>query len=141
MFGQKGKRKSIKKFFATSLALFLLFAFSSNEAMSQELQSGEDSNLNAEAKILELSEACRKQQRTDIVCNFLVTIRQVGDDAVEAVKAYADLSEDQYKALTIINVLVTGRFRLKYKSGLTRTGMDTIDIQRDQFSYTFEDTF
>lgn len=126
--------------------LILPLSFGVLACLSPDLSYSQDqeqkiSDADAEAKLLELSEACRKQQRTDVVCNFLVTIKQVGDDALEAIKAYVDLSENQYKALTVINVLATGRFRLKYKSGLTKTGMDTIDIQKDQFTYTFEDTF
>lgn len=112
--------------------VFLLSALSPHVTLAEE---------DARSKIEQIIEACRGQQRRDQICQAFVDLRQVGDDAIEAIKLYARMSPQEYAILTLANMIATGRFRFRTKSQFFSEGRDVYDIRKDSFVYIYERDF
>ena len=89
-----------------------------------------------------LVSACEQQARRDEVCDGLIKLKQVGDDAVEAIKEYVNLGPFEYAVATALNYAVNGRLRVRSRSFIYRKAEHTYDYKRDgsiefTFSYAF----
>lgn len=93
------------------------------------------------AKIDTIVNACIHANSKDKICEALVELKQIGDDAIEIIKNYYDLSPRDYAILTAVNVIIQGRFRIRTKSQLIPKATDIYDIRKDQFLYLIELSF
>jgi len=89
------------------------------------------------AKLDELYSACMQQKKRDKLCDSVITAKQIGNDSVEYIKEYMDLSPTAYAFLTIANFISTGRFRIKTKSFFIKKAQHIYDYQRDDNQITF----
>jgi type IV secretory pathway TrbF-like protein len=88
-----------------------------------------------------LADACVQQQSQDDLCMFIIDLKQIGDDSVEAVKQYIVLDEYEYYALTVINAIATARVRIKMESPFRKNATQTIDVRPDSIMISFETRF
>lgn len=91
--------------------------------------------------ISHLAEECLRQPKKDEVCSTIVNLKQIGDDSVEAIKQYVKLGPTEYYALTVLNVLVSKRLRVKNQLEKHPNIMQTIDVKSDSFLISFTTTF
>ena len=92
-------------------------------------------------KVEEMADACAQVHQKDQICSLVLQVRQIGKDAIEAVKEYVALSETEYTLLTIANAAATQRVRLR--SGiynLPNAGL-TLDIKKDETNLIFDHSF
>ena len=94
-----------------------------------------------EAKIDAVVNACRDKPKRDKICDALIEFKQVGDDAIELVKNYIQLTPRDYALLTIANILIQGRLRFKTRSNIIPDATDIYDIRTDQFFFSIEKSF
>ncbi|PWU20345.1 MAG: hypothetical protein C5B49_04445 [Bdellovibrio sp.] len=87
-----------------------------------------------------LSQACREQNRKDKICDALITLQQLGNDSIEAIKEFVDLGPYSYTLLTVANFALQRRIRVRFPPmtvpGFRRRVSSTLDWQRDSISYT-----
>lgn len=79
----------------------------------------------------QLVNACLTAQSRDALCDTIIQIRQIGDDAVEMVKTYVKLGPFEYAMLTVANFAVTGRLRVKTQPLFYKDVENTIDYNTD----------
>lgn len=117
--------------------IFLSFFVFCHSSLAAEDPPPEPRNIEA------LVNACVVQKSRDEVCKTLIKIKQLGDDYVEAIKEYADLSPDEYAILTTANMIVTKRFRIRYRSLLIKhkKANDIFDYNNGDFTYSIEIPF
>ena len=89
------------------------------------------------AKIDELYSACIQQKKKDKLCDSVITAKQIGNDSVEYIKEYMELTPTMYALLTLANFASTGRIRIKTKSFLFKKAQHVYDYQRDDNKITF----
>ena len=96
-----------------------------------------------EEKLNELYSACLQQKKKDKLCDSVITARQIGDDAVEYIKEYMELTPSMYALLTLANFASTGRLRVKTKSFFFKKAQHVYDYQRDgnKITFIFEKSF
>lgn len=92
-------------------------------------------------KIESVINACVESGTKDKICEALTEFKQVGDDAIEAIKVYIHLTPREYFLLTVANMIASNRIRIKSKSRLYEGGTDTIDIKKDHIDFIFEMSF
>ena len=114
--------------------LIILFSFFISTAVFA-MDAEEDVKMEA------LVNGCIQVQHKDKICAVLVELKQIGDDVIELVKNYADLSPREYALLTAANVIIQGRFRIRRRSWLLPNATDIYDIRKDQIIYTIEKSF
>lgn len=121
----------------------LLFSFIASAINSTGALSGASSGPPSPQQIRtdELVLSCQTSRRQDEICRAIVVIKNVGDDSVEAVKEFVQLGSYEYAALTAINVVATGRLRLRSKSFLFPNARHIYDIRRDEVTIVFEAPF
>lgn len=123
------------------LAFFLFFSSSfSFAALPTQTDPREQER---QAKLDALYSACLQQKKRDKLCDSVITARQIGDDAVEFIKEYMDLSPAAYAMLTLANMLATGRFRIRTKSFLNPKANHVYDYQTKDNTMTiiYEQSF
>jgi hypothetical protein len=86
-------------------------------------------------------DACRTQANKDKICEALISLQQIGDDSIEAVKEYIDLSPRSYAILTAVNAIASGRLRIRTKSFVIKNANHTYDLRRDKAEFLFEMEF
>jgi hypothetical protein len=96
---------------------------------------------NQQVKMDELADACARQAKPDEICVIIVNARQIGNDAVEAVKAFLNLTPEEYALLTAANALAQGRIRIRTGVPFLRGVSATFDLQRDETRVLFETSF
>jgi hypothetical protein len=89
----------------------------------------------------QIADACQRQNRKDKMCEALIQLREIGDDAVEAVKNFANLTPTEYALLTAVNSIANGRVRVRTKARFFGNGADTLDIHKQTVALIFERTF
>jgi hypothetical protein len=92
-------------------------------------------------RISHLAEVCLQQQTKDEICSTLVNMKQIGDDSVEAIKQYADLGPTEYYALTLLNVIISKRLRIKNQLEKYPNITQTLDIKDESILISFRTTF
>lgn len=120
------------------LFLLLLLLFSHNVLADEE---DDRKKADAERKLDAVAQACIDAPKKDQICQAIVQLKQVGDDAIETVKEYMHLSPREYAILTFINMVSTGRVRIRTGSKIVAGGTDIVDIKRDYLGYAFEISF
>lgn len=100
---------------------------------------GEESE--PQPKIETIVDACVQSRSKDQICQVLTEFKEVGNDAVEAIKAYIDLSPREYALLTVANALVNQRIRIKTKSRLLSNAVEIYDIKSSSVSFSIEMNF
>jgi hypothetical protein len=113
-----------------TIILFLI-CFSSTNIFAEEVAPKIDSVITA----------CVQSVKKDKICEALTEFKQVGDDAIEAIKVYIHLTPREYFLLTVANMIASNRIRFKSKSHLYEGGTDTIDIKKDHIDFIFEMSF
>lgn len=85
-------------------------------------------------KIDELIQACQlgknqlgQDQRG--ICNMILELQQIGDDAVETVKALIPLGPFEYFILTVINFTTSGRLRFQTRPLIHPMVKNTIEYR------------
>lgn len=96
---------------------------------------------NQQVKMDELADACARQAKPDQICVIIVNARQIGNDAVEAVKAFLNLTPEEYALLTAANALAQGRIRIRTGVPFLKGVSSTLDLQRDETRLLFETSF
>lgn len=96
--------------------IFLFLNFSSTLLFAENQISQDAREKENQAKLDELYSACMQQKKKDKLCDSVITAKQIGNDSVEYIKEYMKLSPAAYAALTLANMIATGRFRIKSKS-------------------------
>lgn len=97
------------------------------------------SSLDTDPKLDALVQGCAQQAHRDRICDSIVALHLVGNDAIEAVKEYADLGVYEYAALTALNYAATGRLRIRFP--VTKYWQATFDYQRDNTALIFSSKF
>jgi hypothetical protein len=92
-------------------------------------------------KFDEIADACRQSKNKDKICDIFIEARQIGDDALEAVKQYIELTKNQYAVLTVLNALATGRVRIRSQAYIVNEASLTLDLQKDGTSLVFDKAF
>lgn len=104
-------------------------------------------DVHTEQKIQEVINACAQhpshqaERDEDKLCKALVTFKNIGDDAIEAVKEYTNLTPRDYAILTVVNYMVTGRLRIRTKSFFIENGNNTLDIKKEEVVFITEFSF
>jgi len=111
----------------------LLIAFS----ISGSAEAAPENTIRLES----MADSCLKSSQQDEICQSLIQLRQMGYDSVEAIKQYANLSQNQYTLLTIANAIATKKIRLRSKSYFLKDGYDILDIRKDSASLGLEVKF
>ncbi|NUM58043.1 MAG: hypothetical protein HUU56_05385 [Bdellovibrionaceae bacterium] len=88
--------------------------------------------------INQVVDACVVQLKRDVICDFLFQVKEVGNDAVEAVKVFFKLTPRDYAILTAANMIATGRVRFQTKSFLHPEARHTFDFKKDSYLVTIE---
>jgi hypothetical protein len=91
--------------------------------------------------ISHLAEECLRQQTKDEICSTLVNMKQIGDDSVEAIKQYVNLGPTEYYALTVLNIIISKRLRIKNQLERYPTITQTLDFRSESFMLNFMTTF
>lgn len=94
----------------------------------------------SDPKLDALINGCIREVRRDRICDSLVTLKEVGDDAIEAVKEYIALGPYEYYFLTVANIAVTGRARFRVPVFQNRW-QAVFDFRRDETNLTFTRRF
>ncbi len=89
-------------------------------------------------KLQSLVEACTSAKTKDPVCEYIVTLKQIGDDSIEAIKQYVKLGPYQYYALTALNFALTGRLRFKTDSIFSDKGSYIFDYKKDEIFFIYQ---
>ena len=89
-------------------------------------------------RIEELAAACAQYNKRDPICDAIVQLKQVGDDAVEAIKTFVNLGPAEYAVLTVANAVYTQRIRVRSHVPYLPKWNSTLDLQPDQTTLTFE---
>lgn len=113
-----------------SYIIFLIFYF----LIQNSVYSSDENTIKVESVI----NACIESGAKDKICEALVEFKQVGDDAIEAVKTYIHLTPKQYFLLTLANMAANNRIRIKTRSYFIRDGTDILDIRKDYVGFAFE---
>lgn len=108
-------------------AVFLLLLWFSPESGAQERRREDD----VKVQLDQLVQACVQSEKRDDVCNTLIQVHQIGDDAVEAIKAFVHLGPFEYAVLTAANFAATGRLRVRPQPILRKDVQNTIDYNKD----------
>lgn len=112
-------------------SFFLFFAAKPAEA--------DETNINVQLSTV--VDACRSQASKDKICEALITLQQIGDDSIEAVKEYIDLSPRSYAILTAVNAIASSRLRIRTKSFVVKNANHTYDLRKDKAEFLFEMEF
>lgn len=103
-----------------------------------ETQAAQDAReKETQAKLDELYAACMQQKKKDKICDSVITAKQIGNDSVEFIKEYMNLSPAAYAALTLANMIATGRFRIKTNSFFYRKADHIYDYKTKDNTLTF----
>ena len=109
-----------------SIFLLLFFSLSSHGEEGRPTQTE-----NKKIQIDQLVAACISQQKKDQVCEGLIKLKQIGDDAVEAIKEYVQLGPFEYAVVTAANYAINGRLRIRSRSFLYKKAEHTYDYKKD----------
>lgn len=90
-----------------------------------------------QAKLDELYAACMQQKKKDKLCDSVISAKQIGDDSVEFIKEYMNLTPTAYAMLTIANMMATGRFRIRTSSFISKKANHIYDYKTRDNSFTF----
>lgn len=123
----------LKTFLIVILSTFSL----QSEFCQAALTAKDQREQEQQAKIDELYSACTQQKKKDKLCDSLIIARQIGDDSVEYIKEYMQLSPVGYAMLTFANMLATGRFRIKTASFFNKKAQHTYDYQAKNQTWMF----
>lgn len=93
------------------------------------------------SSIDEIAAACLRAAKKDKICTTLVELKQIGDDSIEIIKTYIVLTPAEYSALTLLNMIATGRFRIRTKSYFIKGANDILDFKRDSTTFLIEKNF
>lgn len=107
------------------LVLFFTSSLKSNENWEEQYRK---------QKIDELIQACQigknqvgQDQRG--ICNMILELQQIGDDALETVKVLVPLGPFEYFILTLINFTSSGRLRFQTKPLIHPMVKNTIEYR------------
>ena len=120
------------------LLFVLLFSAAGNAQFSPER---DQENKERTSNIDEVAAACQRAAKKDQICTALVELKQIGDDSIEIIKTYIVLTPAEYSALTLLNMLATGRFRIRTKSYFLKGANDILDFKRDSTTFLIEKDF
>ncbi|GIL17573.1 MAG: hypothetical protein BroJett040_13240 [Oligoflexia bacterium] len=115
------------KFFILTSLLVPITAHSTEETQAQQIDS--------------LASACLQATKKDKICEAIITMKQIGDDSIEAIKEYIDLTPSQYAVLTAINYAASGRIRIRTNSKIIPGARHIYDIKKDTFMIYLEKDF
>ena len=112
---------------------FVLIIFFSLAAVAEYVPPKEST-----VRIDELAAACAQNSKRDAICDVIVQLKQVGDDAVEAIKTFVNLGPAEYAVLTVLNAAYSQRVRIRSRVPYFTSWNSTLDLQPNQTSLTFE---
>jgi len=107
-------------------------------SIAQAYASGEKES---QVQLDTLVDACVRSVKKDQICEVIVEIKEIGVDAVEVIKRFANLTPAQYAMLTAANSLANGRIRIRGRNIWNPDIINTLDIQRDKVSLIFDTSF
>jgi hypothetical protein len=115
--------------------LFLIFAFCPLVGWSQSdenraLETRQSPKTAQDVEFNRLYQGCLGQLVRDQLCQMVIATKQVGDDALEAVKELVPMGPLEYTLMTAANVAYTGRLRVKVPSPFPKWE-GTFDFNRD----------
>jgi hypothetical protein len=77
----------------------------------------------------------------DPICEGLVKLRNVGDDFIESIKEFVDLTPNQYFLLTLANAAIQRRVRFRTRVPGLKDGQFTMDLKEDKSTGIVEFSF
>lgn len=110
--------------------LFVLFLLSLHQSKAATFEE-ERNKVDQKVQFDQLAEACVQTPNPDSICDTLVRLKQVGNDAVEAIKEFVPLGPAEYAVLTITNYAITGRLRARLRPLFHKSITNTLDYTRD----------
>jgi hypothetical protein len=117
----------------------LIFVFICSSSRGQISQPVSTAPTNAEFDAL--VKGCLKTAKKDPICDYVVTLQQVGLDSIEFVKEYANFGPYQYAFFTLANYAATRRVRIRTHSFLDEKGHHIYDLKNDYFVFWYERRF
>lgn len=126
--------KKHKSYFTFLLLLTNLLLVSTSQAYTSEEKE-------SQVQLDTLVDACVRSVKKDQICEVIVEIKEIGVDAVEVIKRFANLTPAQYAMLTAANSLANGRIRIRGRNICNPDIINTLDIQRDKVSLIFDTSF
>lgn len=96
---------------------------------------------NSDIQLNQVINACVTATVRDPICDGLVKLRNVGNDFIESVKEFADLTPRQYFMLTVANAMIQQRVRFRTRVPTLKDGQFTLDLQEDESTAIVEFSF
>ncbi len=123
---------------STTLLVVLFLTMTSVPAFSVEQASPKQ---DAKAELDRVIQACVRSEKRDAICDTLAQVRQIGDDAVEWVKAYVHLTPFEYAALTVGNFISTNRARINLQPLFNKEVRNIVDLKNGEVTLILERNF
>ncbi|MCE3009539.1 MAG: hypothetical protein LW875_02865 [Proteobacteria bacterium] len=92
-------------------------------------------------QIDEVIAACAQARKKDEVCDAIVKLKDIGNDALEAIKEFTNLTPAQYFALTVANAMAQGRIRIRTRPKWAPHYEQTIDIKNKSITILISTQF
>lgn len=115
-----------------------LFSFGLRPAFADIAEPTGD---NTDIQLNQLINACVTAIVRDPICDGLVKLRNVGDDFIESVKEFVDLTPRQYFLLTIANAAIQQRVRFRTRVPWIPDAQFTLDLKEEESTGIVEFSF
>jgi hypothetical protein len=122
------------------LAIILLSSITKAE---QPVDRSNHENVAPKARdsINAVATACREMNNHEGACAVVQDIQNIGNDAIEAIKEYVNVGPFEYALLTLVNVGVSQRLRIRSQLPFRKDITQTIDIKKDSYLVSWEKRF
>lgn len=123
--------------------IWMFAIFYSSLCLAQRPSERELRKETTDLKIKTLADGCANipLHQRDQICDALVELKNVGDDAIESIKATIKLSPTEYTLLTAANAIATGRLRVKTQAPLMTNAWYVFDLKKDSSLFSLEKNF
>lgn len=124
--------------FGAFVLVFGLFIFEQSPAFADISEPTGD---NTNTQLDQIINSCVTAAVRDPICDGLVKLRNVGDDFIESVKEFVDLTPRQYFILTLANATIQQRVRFRTRASFLPDGQFTLDLKEDESTAIVEFSF